>query len=319
MESIGKLMLDKITALLKRFSVNELQHLNKILIRNLDWNYIARTVTENRYRMNVGNVVSIINDHLIGGDRELIRNTYYRVLLADAVYHHRSQWRTVIVDKINGRLLNKAIIMHGIRYMLDTMQIDGITYVMKCDDLFAVSIDIVGSETGVKLTAPHVFAVASGNGSSLVFYKSRRIVNLLMNVVVGSVGAKKFQPYPLTGKNIRSMVDILEDRDEKENNTQILVTKDTGTDIQQLYFNKRRILDRFTIHAQSFRNRNNDNNSNSGHVGSVGKIDKFKIELKASSVTNGHRDMILTAVLTPPYPDWVTNLPFLGTNSITLS
>lgn len=314
MESIEKLMLDKITVVLKRFSVNEIRQLNKILIINLDWNDIARMVTKNRLRMNVGNVVGIINEHLNGSDRELIKNTYYRVLLADAVCHHRSQWRTVSVDKIKRRLLDKAIIKNRIRSMMGKMQTNGIIYVMKYDDMFMVSIDIVGSETDeetvVKLSTPHLFAIASGNGSQ-VFYKSRRIVNFLMNIVVRSVGANKFQPYPLTGKNVRSMIHFLEDKDENETNAQMLAVKRSGkdrtrTDIQQLYFNKRQKLDRFTVHVESVHDYSN-------------KINKLKVELIASSITNGIRDMILAAVLTPPYPDWVIKLPFLGTNNITLS
>lgn len=78
MESIEKLMLDKIIIKMKRFNINEIQHLFKILHFNLEWNVIISIVAECRLRMSVRNVVCVINEYLKGMYlyKVLLYNTY---------------------------------------------------------------------------------------------------------------------------------------------------------------------------------------------------------------------------------------------------
>lgn len=67
---------------------------------NIGWNdMITRVVAENRLKLRIGNVLNIIYEHLKGTGRVLIENTYYQVLLVDAVYRQKNQWWTVAVEK----------------------------------------------------------------------------------------------------------------------------------------------------------------------------------------------------------------------------
>lgn len=259
------------------------------------------------------------------GKQNLIEETYSRVLLVDAIYHQNSQWWTMSVDKVNKRLLDKEIIRHNIQSMLDKSNIKGVSYVMKYGDLFWVL--IITSEKGnrkktnVKLSTPNFFTIAPGNVFH-VFHRPHIINNRLLKIVIKSVGANKFKSYPLSGKNLQSMVHFLGDKDKEKENVQELSNnykeEEVRAYVQQLFGNKCRILNQFIINVESDLSMfsNTGSNSNSNSAGRTNKINKSKIELKADSIIDGIKDMILTGVLTPPYPDWVTKLPVLGKNNV---
>lgn len=66
MEAIDKLMLDKIVIKMKRFNMEEIQRLFKILHLDLEWNDVINTVVNCRLRMSVGNVVCILDEYFKG-------------------------------------------------------------------------------------------------------------------------------------------------------------------------------------------------------------------------------------------------------------
>ncbi|VVC39881.1 Hypothetical protein CINCED_3A025514 [Cinara cedri] len=321
MEVIEKLMLDKIVIKMKRFKMNEIQQLFKILHFNLEWNQIVSMVADCRLRLSVGNIVCVINEYL-KSKQMLIEETYHKVLLVDAIYHQSNQWWTVSIDKVNKRLLDKEIIRNNIQSMLDKINIKGICYVMKYGDLFWVLINISENakkkRTSVKLGIPHLFTIAPGNVFH-VFHRPQNIDNRLLKIVIKSVGANKFKSYPLTGKNVQSMIHFLGDKDKEKENVQELSNnfkeEDVKAYVQKLFGTKRRILNQFTINVESFLPVYS-NTSSSSNNNSVGKVNKSKIELKAESIIDGVKDMILAGILTPPYPDWVTKLPALGKNNV---
>ena len=53
----------------------------------------------------------------------------------DTIFHQKSQWWTVTIDKVNKQLLDKEIIRNNIEAMLNKLNIKAITYVMKCNKL----------------------------------------------------------------------------------------------------------------------------------------------------------------------------------------
>jgi len=124
MATLEKLMLDKILMKMKRFNMNELKQLFKILHLNLEWKDIINIVSECRLRLSVANVVSVVHQHLKNSDS--IDETYHRVLLVDAIFHQNSQWWTVTIDKVNKQLLDKEIIRNNIEAMLNKLNIKAI-------------------------------------------------------------------------------------------------------------------------------------------------------------------------------------------------
>lgn len=209
--------------------------------------------------------------------------------------------------------------------MLDKINIKGISYVMKHNNLFWVLINTSGNakkkKTSVNLSTPHLFTIVPGN-VSYVFHRPQNIENRLLKIVIKSVGANIFKSYPLTGKNLQSMIHFLGDKNKEKENLQELsnnfIEKDLRAYVQQLFGNEFIKLNQFIINVESdlfmFGTTSRSNNNNSD--GEINKINKSKIELKANNIIDGIKDMIFTGVLTPPYPDWVTKLPVLGKNNV---
>jgi len=319
MAAIKKLMLDKILMKMKRFNMNELKQLFKILHLNLEWKDIINIVSECRLRLSVANVVSVVHQHL--KDSDSVDETYHRVLLVDTIFHQKSQWWTVTIDKVNKQLLDKEIIRNNIEAMLNKLKIKAITYVMKCNNLFWVLIDInepKRKQTIVKLNSPYFFTIAPGKVFH-VFYKPQNIENRLLKIVIKSVGASKCKTYSLSGKHLPSMVSLLEDKsrgNEKNMEVPILVNnykeEDVQEYVQKLFGEKRRVLNEFTVNVES--DMSVFSNSNP-----VGKMCKTKVVLKGENVIDGVKDMMLSGVLQPPYPDWVTKLPVLGKNCVNIN
>jgi len=319
MATLEKLMLDKILMKMKRFNMNELKQLFKILHLNLEWKDIINLVSECRLRLSVANVVSVVHQHL--KDSDSIDETYHRVLLVDTIFHQNSQWWTVTIDKVNKQLLDKEIIRNNIEAMLNKLNIKAITYVMKCNQLFWVLIDINETkrkQTTVKLNNPYFFTIAPGKVFH-VFHKPQNIDNRLLKIVIKSVGASKCKPYSLSGKHLPSMVSLLEDKNrgnEKNKKLPTLVNnyneEDVQEYVQQLFGEKCRVLNEFTINVES--DMSVFSNSNP-----AGKMCKTKVVLKGESIIDGVKDMMLSGVLQPPYPDWVTKLPVLGKNSVNIN
>lgn len=320
MASLDKLMLDKVAIKMKRFNMQEMQQLIKILHLNLGWTDIVNLVSECRMRLTVSNVVSIVKHHLKDGER--IEETYHRVLLVDAIFHKSSHWWTVSVDKVNKRLLDKERIRNNIQTVLDKLNISAMTYVMKCTELFWVLINIKDTKkknTSQKLDKPYFFTISPGKVFH-VFYRPQIIDSRLLKIVIKSVGANKCKPYALSGKHLQSMVNLLEDKDkDKENgqeNVQLLTNnykeEDVREYVKQLFGDKQRILNQFTINVES-------DMSVFSSTDPVGKTCKTKVVLTGDSVIDSVKDMMLSGVFEPPYPDWVTKLPVMGKNSININ
>ncbi|XP_015377297.1 PREDICTED: uncharacterized protein LOC107171558 [Diuraphis noxia] len=270
MATLEKLMLDKILMKMKRFNMNELKQLFKILHLNLEWKDIINIVTECRLRLSVANIVSVVHQHL--KDSDSIDETYHRVLLVDAIFHQNSQWWTVTIDKVNKQLLDKEIF----------------------------------------------FTIAPGKVFH-VFHKPQNIDNRLLKIVIKSVGASKCKPYSLSGKNLPSMVSLLEDKNrgnEKNKEIPTLLNnykeEDVQEYVQQLFGEKCRVLNEFTINVES--DMSVFSNSNL-----AGKICKTRVVLKGESIIDCVKDMMLSGVLQPPYPDWATKLPVLGKNCVNIN
>jgi len=299
--------------------MNELKQLFKILHLNLEWKDIMNIVSECRLRLSVANVVSVVHQHL--KDSDYVHETYHRVLLVDAIFHQRSQWWTVTIDKVNKQLLDKEIIRNNIEAMLNKFNIKAITYVMKCNNLFWVLIDINETkrkQATVKLNNPYFFTIAPGEVFH-VFYKPQNIENRLLKIVIKSVGASKSKAYSLSGKHLPSMVSLLEDKNrgnEKNKEVPTLLNnykeEDVQEYVQKLFGEKRRVLNEFTINVES--DMSVFSNSNP-----VGKMCKTKVVLKGDSIIDGVKDMMLSGVLQPPYPDWVIKLPVLGKNCVNIN
>lgn len=318
MATLEKLMLNKIVMKMKRFNMNEIQHLLKILPLNLEWNDITKLVTELRMRLTVVNVVSIVQYYL--KDKESIEESYYRVILVDAIYHQRCQWWTVSIDKITKRFLDKRIIQNNIQSILVKMGIKAITYVMKVNTLFWILINInetIGKKTSLKLKNPCFFTIAPGNVSH-IFHRPRNIDNRLLKTVSKAVGAKKYKPYALCGKDLQSMVKLLEDKN-KDNNEGNVVAQlnsykedDVKEYVEQLFGNKCRILNELTLNI-------NTDSTKLNQINVEENICKTQIKLKGDNIIEGIKEMMLLGVLQPPYPDWVTRLPFLGKNIVNIN
>lgn len=318
MASLEKLMLDKIVMKMKRFNLNQLQQLIKILHLTLEWKDIVNMVSECRLRLSIQNVVSVVH-HFIK-DSDSIEEIYHRVLLVDTIYHQIGQWWTVSVDKVNKRLLDKEIIRNNIQSMLDKLNMKAITLVMKCDQLFWVYINISEkkkSTNNVKLSTPYFFTIAPGKVFH-VFHKPKNIDNRLLKIVIKSIGANKYKPYELSGKHVLSMVNLLNDKNKEnhQDNMQILVNNYNEEYVREyaqgLFGDKCQLLNKFTINME--RDLSAVNNTNPD-----GKMCKSKIELKGDSVIDGIKDMMLSGVLVAPYPDWVTRLPVLGKNCVNIT
>lgn len=317
MATLENLMLGKITMKMKKFNMNEIQQLLKILHLNLEWKDITNLMTECRLRMTIANVVSIVHQFL--KDSETIEETYYRVLLVDAIYHQNTQWWTVSIDKVNKRLLDKEIIRNNIQTILDKLNIKANTYVMTCNQLFWVLIncEIKRKQTSLKLNSPYFFTIAPGKIFH-IFHRPQNVDNRLLKAVIKSIGANKSKPYALSGKHLQSMVNMLEDKTRKENQTNVqkLVNnykeEDVQEYVQQLFGNKVRVMNQFTINVESdmsiFNNTDMDD-----------KISITKVELKGDNIINGVKDMMLSGILQPPYPDWVIQLPVLGKNCVNIN
>ncbi|CAI6347366.1 unnamed protein product [Macrosiphum euphorbiae] len=319
MAEIKKLMLDKILMKMKRFNMNELQQLFKILHLNLEWKDIINIVSECRLRLSVANVVTVVHQHLKDGDS--VDETYHRVLLVDSIFHQNSQWWTVTIDKVNKQLLDKEIIRNNIEAMLNKLNIKAVTYVMKCNKLFWVLIDINDTkikQTTVKLNKPYFFTIAPGKVFH-VFYKPQNIENRLLKIVIKSVGASKCKAYSLSGKHLPSMVSLLEDKNrdnQKKKEVPTLLNNHKEEDVkeyvQKLFGEKRLVLNEFTINVES--DMSVFSNSNP-----AGKMCKTKVVLKGDNIIDSVKDMMLSGVLQPPYPDWATNLPVLGKNCVNVN
>ncbi|XP_050522575.1 uncharacterized protein LOC126895115 [Daktulosphaira vitifoliae] len=317
MTTIDKLMLNKIAVKMKRFNMNEIQQLLKILHLDLEWKDVVELVAECRMRLNVANIVSVIFQYL--RDQQSITEVYHRIMLSDVIYHQSGSWWTVTLDKVKNSFLDKERIRNNIQAMFDKLNIKGVTYVMKCNQLFWVLIDInemKKSKTNPKLSAPLFLTIMPGTVSH-IFYKPHNIDSTLLKIVVKSVGATRYKPYPLSGKHLQSMVNFLEDKN-KENNAINSSLKSNYCDedvreyIRQLFGDKNRVLNQFTINVES-------DLSMIGINYPTGKLCKARVELKSENIIEGIKDMMLSGVLQPPYPDWVTKLPILGKNSVNIN
>lgn len=318
MATLEKLMLNKIVMKMKRFNMNEIQHLLKILPLNLDWNDITNLVIELRLRLTVANVVSIVQYYL--KEMESIEATYYRVLLADAIYHQRTQWWTVTIDKVTKRFLDKRIIQNNIESMLIKMSIKAITYVMELNKFFWILINVnetKGRKTTLKLNNPYFFTIAPGKVCH-IFHRPRNIDNRLMKIVSKAVGAKKYKIHALSGKDLYSMVNFMEDKNKEndQGNVQALFNsykeEDVKEYVQKLFGNNCRILNEFTININTDLTKINKINPDE-------KIYNTQVQLKGDSIIDGIKEMMLLGVLQPPYPDWVTRLPYLGKNNVNIN
>lgn len=318
MASVEKLMLDKIVVKMKRFNLDQLQQLIKILHLTIEWKDIVNMVSQCRLRLTISNIVSVIH-HFIK-DSDSIEQIYHRVLLVDAIYHQIGQWWTVSVDKVNKRLLDKEIIRNNIQSMLDKLNMKAIAFVMKCNQLFWVYINISEkklNKNSVRLSTPYFFTIAPGKVSH-VFHKPQNIDNRLLKIVIKSIGANKCKPYELSGKHIQSLVNLINDKNKEnhQDNMQVLANnykeEDVREYVQRLFGDKCQLLNKFTINME--RDLSVVNNTNPD-----GKMCKSKIELKGDSVINGIKDMMMSGVLVAPYPDWVTRLPVLGKNCVNIT
>lgn len=320
MATLENLMLSKITMKMKKFNMNEIQQLLKILHLNLEWKDITNLMAECRLRITIANVVSIMHQFL--KDSESIEETYHRVLLVDAIYHQNTQWWTVSIDKVNKKLLDKEIIRNNIQTILDKLNIKATTYVMKYNQLFWVLINInemKKKQTCLKLNSPYFFTIAPGKVFH-VFYRPQNVDNRLLKAVIKSVGANKSKPYALSGKHIQSMVDMVEDKTKtkRENQENILKLannykeKDVQEYVNQLFGNKIPVINKFTINVESDMSVFNNTDLN-------GEMSITKVELKSDNIINSVKDMMLSGILQPPYPDWVTQLPVLGKNYVKIN
>lgn len=317
MTTLENLMLSKITMKMKKFNLNEIKQLLNFLHLNLEWEDITKLLTECRMRMTIPNVVSIIHHFL--KDDERIEETYYRVLLVDAIYHQNTQWWTVSVDKVNKHLLDKDIIRNNIQTILDKLNIKAITYVMMCNELFWILInisEIKKKQTRLKLNNPYFFTIAPGKIFH-VFHRPQNVDDRLLKAVIKSVGANKFKPYALSGKHLQSMVNMLKNKTTKETqlNVQKLVNnhkvEDVQEYVQQLFGNKKLVINQFTINIESDMSTLNDTDMD-------GETSIIKVELKADNIINGVKDMMLSGIFQPPFPDWVTQLPVLSENCVNI-
>jgi len=322
MADIEKLMLKKIIVKMKKFDIKELQRLMKILHLGIEWDDIMDKVLECRMRPTVSNIVSVINQYL--EDSESIEETYHRVLLVDAIFHKSGYWWTVTVDKVNRRLLDKEIIRNRVQTMLDRLKIQAIAYVMQCNQLFWVLINVTCDNSEnvqrntvkVKLSTPCFFTIAPGQVFH-VFHRPQNVDERLLKMVIKSIGANKCKPYALSGKHLQSMVSLLADKENKENkqdSDEDVPTKE-GDDIRsyvnRLFGNKCRVLNQFTMNVESELSLFDNVAEN--------KVYKSQIQLNSDSVIEGVKDMMLSGVLQPPYPSWATKLPVMGKNHVDIN
>jgi len=326
--AVEELMLKKVVTKMKRFCMNELERLLKILHLDMEWKDLMDKMCECRMRPTVKNAVSVLHQYL-ANNGSMIERTYHLVLLVDAIFHNSGYWWTVTVDKVNRRLLDKETIRNNVQAMLDKLNIRAIAYAMRCDQLFWVLINAVpgGTDDGAirrnttggpaKLSNPCLFAVAPGRVFR-VFHRPQNVDGKLLKVVVKSIGANKSKPYALFGKSPRSMVNLLADKDNEQQQQQGgkddgAPTKE-GDDVHEyvgrLFGDKRRVLNQFTINAQSDPSLFDDADN---------QPFKVKVNLKADNVVDGIRDMMLSGVLQPPYPSWATKLPVTGKNCVNFS
>lgn len=317
MAGVEKLMLDKIVMKMKRFNLDQLQQLIKILHLTLDWKDIVNMVSECRLRLTISNIVSVVH-HFIK-DSDSIEEIYHRVLLVDVIYHQTGQWWTVSVDKVNKRLLDKEKIRNSIQSMLDKLNMKAIAFVMKYNQLFWVYINISEKKfkkNSVKLSSPNFFTIAPGKVFH-VFYKPQNIDDRLLKVVIKSIGANKCKSYELSGTHVQSMVNLINNKNKEnhQDNVQILANymeEDVQEYVQRLFGDKCQLLNKFTINMER-------DLSAVNHTNLDGKMCKSKIELNGNNVINGIKDMMLSGVFEAPYPDWVTRLPVLGKNCVNIT
>lgn len=308
---------------MKRFSMVELQQLLKVLHLNMKWEDVVNEVSNCRKRLSVKNVVDVVHQYL--KDKGLlIKETYHRVLLVDAIFHQSSQWWTMTVDKVNQSFLDKETIRNNVQAILNKLNIRAITYVMLYDELFWVLINNTHDNNGTKghktstakLNSPCFFTVAPGRVFH-VFHRPQKVDNRLLKTVIKSIGANKFKPYPLSGKHLQSMVGLLADKENKQGND---VKNDDGAPtkegdnvqeyVDRLYGDKCRLLNQFMINAEC------ESLLFDNAVDSEDMTYKTRVELKGDNVMKGVKDMMLSGALQLPYPSWAKNLPQMGTNCV---
>lgn len=315
MATLEKLMLKKTVLKMKRFNINEFQHLLKILHLNIEWKDIVKHVSDCRLRLNIINIVAVVHHFL--KDSDFIEESYHRVLLVDAIFHQSSYWWTVSLDKVHTRLLEKETIRNNIQCMLEKLNINAITYVMKFNKLFWVLIikgESKKKKNNLKLSSPFFFALAPGKVFH-VFYRPSNIDNKLLKIVVSSIGAKNYKPYDLSGKHIQSMVNFLEDKNKENahmNEQQLFNYKEEDVQeyVKNLFGDKNYVLNQFTINIKT------DYSMLGDTIPDNSKISKAKVELNGNNIIDGVKDMMLSGAIQPAYPDWVTKLPVLGKNSV---
>lgn len=313
--TLETMMLEKTAKKMKMFSINEIQKLFKILHLGLKWNDIVKQVSMCRLRLTIPNIVSVIHQYLKTSS-DTIEETYHTVLLVDAIYHQTKLWWTVSVDGVKKRLLEQKIIQNNIQAMLDKLNINAATYVIECNKLFWVMINERKnkSNTNPKLNIPLFFTIAPGKELH-VFHRPQKVNPEFLNIVVKSIGAKKYKPYELSGKHLQSMVNSLKNKN-KENDQNIAqelpnIYKEADVQIcvNRLFGNRQQVLDKLTINVESDYPISNNTDPSE-------QTCKTKFELSGTNVVDGVKDMMLSGVIQPPYPSWVIQLPVLSKNSI---
>jgi len=322
--TVEKLMLKTIASKMKRFSMAQLPDVLKFLHLNMNWEELMDKVSDCRLRPTVTNVVAVVQQYL--HDRELlIEGTYHRLLLVDAIIHKSGFWWTMTVDKVNPSFLDKKTIRNNIQAMLNKLNIRAITYVMSYDELFWVLINTVHDNNGtkrrktstVKLNSPCFFTVAPGPVSYL-FHRPHKVDNRLLKIMMKSIGATKCNPYPLSGKDLQSMVGLLADKENKQDNDHDEndhgVPTEEGENVQEyvdrLFGDKCRVLNHVMINAEC------ESLLFDNAADLEGTTHKIQVELKGDNVMKGVRDMMLSGALQLPYPSWAKKLPQIGTNCV---
>jgi len=308
--TLEKMMLDKTAVKMKRFNINEIKQLFKFLHLDLEWKDIVKLVSDCRLRLSVPNIVSVVYQYLKDSS-DSIEEIYHRVLLVDAIYHQNSLWWTVSVDKVNKHCLEKEIIRDNIQAMLDKLNINATTYVMKCNKLFWVLINTSKKKnTSPKLNVPIFFTIVPGK-VFYVFHRPQKVDSRLLKTVIKSIGAKKYEPYELSGKHLQSMVNLLKNKNKENNQNNALELSNNNKEVdvqeyaQQLFGKRWQVLNQFTINFSMLSNSN-----------PPGKTCKTRVELSGSNIIDGVKDMMLSGILQPPYFSWVTKLPVLGKNCV---
>lgn len=218
---------------------------------------------------------------------------------------------------MNKHLLDKEGIRYNIQVVLDRLKINAITYVMKCKKLFWVLINIKNTKkkNSQEFDKQYFFTILPGKVFH-VFYRPQIIDRRVLNIVIKSIGANKSKPYALYGKHLQSLVNLLEDKDNEQDNLQLLTSnykeEDVRGYIKQLFGEKQCIINQFTINIES-------DMSVFSNTNPVGEMCKTKVQLTSDSVFGSVKDMILSGVIQPPYPDWVSKLPVLGKNTVNVN